>query len=61
VLHDLNLAARYADEVALLTQGRLVRVGTPDYALEAQALSNVYGVALDRVPVSQGQWVLLPR
>jgi iron complex transport system ATP-binding protein len=60
VLHDLNLAARYADEVALLTQGRLVRVGAPDYALDAQALSKVYGVALDRVSVSQGQWVLLP-
>ncbi|GFZ88096.1 heme ABC transporter ATP-binding protein [Dyella caseinilytica] len=61
VLHDLNLAARYADEIALLTQGRLVRLGTPDYALDAQALSKVYGLVLDRVPVNQGQWIVMPR
>jgi iron complex transport system ATP-binding protein len=61
VLHDLNLAARYADDIALMAQGRLLRFGTPDHALDTQALSSVYGLALDRVPVHHGQWVLLPR
>jgi iron complex transport system ATP-binding protein len=61
VLHDLNLAARYADEVAVMTQGRLVRFGTPDYALDSQALSKVYNLALDRLPMKEGSWVLVPR
>lgn len=60
VLHDLNLAARYADEVALLTQGRLVRLGAPEYALDPQALSKIYGLPLDRVPTKQGTWLLTP-
>jgi iron complex transport system ATP-binding protein len=61
VLHDLNLAARYADEVAVMAQGRLVRVGVPDRALDPLALSKVYGLALDRLPVKDGNWVLIPR
>jgi iron complex transport system ATP-binding protein len=61
VLHDLNLAARYADEVAVLTQGRIVRLGTPDYALDSQALSKVYKLALDRLPMREGGWVLVPK
>jgi iron complex transport system ATP-binding protein len=46
VLHDLNLAARYADDVALLSQGRLVRHGSGEQVLEAEVLSRIYGVAL---------------
>jgi iron complex transport system ATP-binding protein len=61
VLHDLNLAARYADDVALLTQGRLVRLGAPDHALDPFALSKVYGLALERMYINDATWVLLPR
>lgn len=61
VLHDLNLAARYADDIALLTQGRLARLGRPEYALEPQALSKVYGISLDRVSTQAGGWLLAPR
>src|SRR6185437_2943825 len=43
VLHDLNLAARYADEIALLANGRLLRHGTPGQALDPELLSAVYG------------------
>lgn len=48
VLHDLNLAARYADEVAVLADGRLLRHGSPDDALEPVLLSGIYGIALER-------------
>lgn len=61
VLHDLNLAARYADDVAVMAQGRIVRFGTPDDALDSQALSKVYSLALDRLPLKEGHWVLVPR
>jgi iron complex transport system ATP-binding protein len=42
VLHDLNLAAAYADRVALLAAGRLVTVGTPWATLTADTLGAVF-------------------
>jgi iron complex transport system ATP-binding protein len=61
VLHDLNLAARYADEVALLEQGRLLRHGAPAEALEPRMLSEVYGLPLRRVATGEHAWMLAPR
>ncbi|QEL21043.1 ABC transporter ATP-binding protein [Limnoglobus roseus] len=45
-LHDLNLAALWADRVVLLAAGRVVAVGTPDEVLKADALSAAYGTQL---------------
>lgn len=42
VLHDLNLAARFADRVALLDSGVIVANGVPDSVLTAERLSRVY-------------------
>ena len=42
VLHDLNLAARFADRVALLDGGCMVADGAPDSVLTAERLSRVY-------------------
>ncbi|GIH10358.1 hemin import ATP-binding protein HmuV [Rhizocola hellebori] len=42
VLHDLNLAARYSDTIAIMREGRLVTVGTPTETLVAERLSDVY-------------------
>lgn len=44
VLHDLNLAARHADRIAVLRLGRLVRSATPDEALHPALLREVFGV-----------------
>lgn len=44
VLHDINLAARYCDRIALLSRGRLEAVGPPDEVLNSDTLHNVYGV-----------------
>ncbi|SDS91953.1 iron complex transport system ATP-binding protein [Halopseudomonas xinjiangensis] len=43
-LHDLNLAARYADQVLLLDQGRVAALGTPWEVLQADRIRDVYGV-----------------
>ncbi|WP_201260895.1 heme ABC transporter ATP-binding protein [Embleya scabrispora] len=43
VLHDLNLAAAYADRIALLAGGRLVACGVPDEVCTAPVLSDLYG------------------
>ena len=50
VLHDLNLAAAYADRVALLAAGRLVTVGTPWATLTATTLSEIFGHPIAVVP-----------
>lgn len=44
VLHDVNLALRYADRVLLLHQGRLAAAGTPEDVLTPATLSTVYGI-----------------
>ena len=42
VLHDLNLAAAYADAVALLKDGRVVAVGAPWGVLTTEVLLEVF-------------------
>ncbi|MBP2412588.1 iron complex transport system ATP-binding protein [Arthrobacter stackebrandtii] len=62
VLHDLNLAAGYADKVAVLEQGRLAALGTPNEVLTEGLLSRVYQYKIDVMahPMS-GRTVVLPR
>ncbi|MGB3258691.1 MAG: ABC transporter ATP-binding protein [Ornithinimicrobium sp.] len=49
VLHDLNLAARYCDDLVLLDRGTVARQGTVDEVLEPTLLERVYGIGVQRV------------
>ena len=49
MLHDLNLASRYCDHLALLNQGRLVHQGRPDEVLRSELLEPVYGIKVRRL------------
>ncbi|WP_299452498.1 heme ABC transporter ATP-binding protein [uncultured Microscilla sp.] len=42
VIHDLNLAALYADKILLLNQGQLEAYGTPKEVLTEQCLNKCY-------------------
>lgn len=42
VLHDLNLASRYADRVLLLEEGKIVGNGTPQAVLTQSQLTRLY-------------------
>jgi iron complex transport system ATP-binding protein len=53
VVHDLNVAARYADDIWLLHQGRLVAAGPWHEILEPERLSAVYEVKLRRLSLDQ--------
>lgn len=44
VLHDINLAARFADHIAVLRQGRLYASGTADEVLDPALFAEVYDV-----------------
>ncbi len=46
VFHDLNLAACYCTHLAVLSEGRLVAVGTPEEVLTPELLSEVFHVEL---------------
>lgn len=48
VLHDLNLAARFADQVVLLDGHGGVVAGTADEVLQAEVLSAAFGHPLSR-------------
>ncbi|MCH4160758.1 MAG: ABC transporter ATP-binding protein [Bifidobacterium sp.] len=47
VIHDLNMASAYCDDVVLLDQGNVVQQGRPVEVLTPERLSNVYGVDVE--------------
>ena len=49
VVHDLALAARYADRVLILEKGRIVADGKPDETLTADRIATIFGVEADMV------------
>jgi iron complex transport system ATP-binding protein len=59
VLHDLALAARHCDRIAVLDRGRLVALGKPVEALRDDVLARVYGVRAARAEID-GAPLILP-
>ena len=43
-LHDLNLAAMYADLIVVMKAGRIERIGTPNEIITEEMLAHIYGV-----------------
>ncbi len=50
VTHNLNLAARYADRLVLLHQGRVAAAGAPAQVLTRDTVERVYGWPVRVVP-----------
>ena len=46
VSHDINLAAMYADQLLLLRDGQVVRMGAPHQILDFKTLEETYGCKL---------------
>ena len=44
VVHDLNLAARCADNIIVFDKGTIVAQGSPDEVLNEQLISDVFGI-----------------
>lgn len=44
VVHDLNLAAEYSDEILLMKDGRTRATGTPEEVLTPEIIGEVYGI-----------------
>jgi iron complex transport system ATP-binding protein len=55
VVHDLLLAARFADRVVVMDRGRLVADGPPAEALGAERVAQVFGVATVSLEAGAGR------
>jgi iron complex transport system ATP-binding protein len=44
VLHDINLAARYADHIFALRQGKLIAEGEPSKVITSELIKDVFGL-----------------
>ena len=59
VTHDLGLAARFADTVLVLSDGRLVAQGKPEHALSEQIMADVFRISAYRADY-RNETVILP-
>jgi iron complex transport system ATP-binding protein len=59
-MHDLTLAAQYADRMVLLDRGRVAADGSPRDVLTEEAIARHYGASIDIVPVG-GRVAVIPR
>lgn len=50
VLHDVNMAARYCDEILALGAGRLIARGLPADILRQDVLADIYGLRMGIMP-----------
>lgn len=54
-LHDLNLALRFVDRLALLSEGRVIASGVPDEVLVPHRIEQAYHVRVRRL---EGDWLI---
>ena len=53
VVHDLNLASRFADQLVLMNHGRIVAVGSAVEVLTQENIRKVFGVEPTFVPINE--------
>ncbi|KQR84999.1 ABC transporter ATP-binding protein [Microbacterium sp. Leaf179] len=62
VLHDMNMAARYADHLVALRDGRIVAAGDPSAVMTSELIADVFGLDALVVPDPvSGTPLVLPR
>lgn len=61
VLHDISLAMRGADRIAVFDEGQLLKCDTPDGVFESGVLNEVFKVGVHRVETPHGrQYYCIP-
>lgn len=62
VLHDLNQAARYADHLIVMREGRVIAAGAPDEVMTEQLIEEVFGLPCTIIPDPHtGSPLVVPR
>lgn len=54
VLHDINFAARYADHICAVKEGKVVAFGTPGQVIRSELLTEIFDTDIDVVETSRG-------
>lgn len=44
ILHDLNLASRFADQIVLLKKGELIQIGHPNEVIHAENIHTIFDI-----------------
>ncbi|OPJ55391.1 ABC transporter ATP-binding protein [Alkalithermobacter paradoxus] len=61
ILHDLNLASAYSDEILLLNKGKIVSKGTPEKVLTEENIKSVYNMKVSMIKnPSTGKPYIIP-
>ena len=47
IIHDLNLASKFSDKIAILKKGKLSAFGEPFEVYKSKTLSDIFGLAMD--------------
>lgn len=56
VLHDLDLALKYADEIILMSRGEIVNIGSPEETVASGKIQSAFGVKCESIDI-EGQKV----
>lgn len=57
--HDLNLVTRYCDKVMLLSDGKIIKFGTPNDVVTKESIKDVYGIDI-KVIYDEGIPYIIP-
>jgi iron complex transport system ATP-binding protein len=60
-MHDLTLAAQFADELALLSGGEIVATGSAEDVLEEDSLDFHFGTRVQILRTDDGELIVVPR
>lgn len=60
VLHDINQALQYSDEIIGMYKGRIEFIGSPEEVLNENSISKIYGANL-AVEKFKGRLIVLPK
>lgn len=60
VLHDLNRAARYSDQIIVMHDGAIVRAGAPEDVITAELLLQVFGFSAKVIIDDDGGLLVAP-
>ena len=58
VLHDINQALYYSDEILAMKEGKMIGQGVPEEILTEELLEEIYGVRLPVFTVEKKPFIL---
>ena len=60
VLHDINHAMQFADEIIIVEAGKIVGQGTPEESIDVNMLERVFGVTAEVFKNQAGKSIFIP-